>query len=178
MPPAPVRGLVVCWIFFEISPLQCMLVRSCLDAVWTSHAFQFSVIWGADVVSFGVENVRFGMLVASTSAPWATIERSWRTSAAQERRLWDPGLDFYRFWVDFETAFSKLLPTFETENVFFVMRDYLMISGSASGCLGLQEQTFSVRGVAKTKFSHMLGLCSYGWFGTNFDDFWCFGDRL
>ena len=63
---------------------------------------------------------------------------------------------------------------------------YLMISVSESGCLGLQNQAFFVESVAKTSFSHMLGLCRF-WchfymvfdgFGTNFDDFWWLGGRL
>ena len=51
----------------------------------------------------------------------------------------------------------------EQPYVFFVMRVYrsrfLMISGSGSGYLGLQNQAFGKRGVAKTSFSHMLAFC-------------------
>ena len=57
-----------------------MLVRWCLDAVSTSRVFQFPVILGTDVVSFGPENVSFGTLVASALATWGTIERSQGTS--------------------------------------------------------------------------------------------------
>ena len=38
-----------------------------VSAVSTSLVFQFTVIWGADVDSFGAENVSFCILVASTS---------------------------------------------------------------------------------------------------------------
>ena len=38
--------------------------------------FQFTVIWGADLVSFGAQNVSFGMPFASTLAPCGIIERS------------------------------------------------------------------------------------------------------
>ena len=60
------------------------------------------------------------------------------------------------------------------------------ISGSEFGCLGLQNQEFGVGSIAKTSFSHMLGLCRFCYdfnmvfdaFGTNFGDFWWLGDRL
>ena len=63
---------------------------------------------------------------------------------------------------------------------------FLKILGSESGCLGLQNQAFGVEGIAKTSFSHMLGLCRF-WcyfymvfngFGTNFGDFWWPGGKL
>ena len=41
----------------------------------------------------------------------------------------------------------------------FASHAFLMISGSESGCLGLQNQGFGVGGIAKTSFSHMFGLC-------------------
>ena len=74
--------------------------------------------------------------------------------------------------------------------MFFGMRNcrspFLVISGSASGCLGLQNHVFGVGDVAKNSFSYMLGFCLFGChfdmvfdgFGTNFDDFWSLGDRL
>ena len=34
-----------------------------------------------------------------------------------------------------------------------------MISGSASGCLGLQNKAFGTEIVAKNNFSHVLGFC-------------------
>ena len=80
MPPAPLLWLVVCWMLFEISLPKCVLVRWCLDTVSTSRVLQCTVIWGADVVSFGAENVSFGMLVASILASWGIIERSRGTS--------------------------------------------------------------------------------------------------
>ena len=54
--------------------------RSCLDAVSMSRFLQFIVIWGADVASFGAQNVSYGMLAAFTLASWGTIERSRGTS--------------------------------------------------------------------------------------------------
>ena len=68
--------------------------------------------------------------------------------------------------------------------MFFGMRacksSFLKILRSESGCLGLRNQVFGVEGIAKTCFSHMLGLCRFGChfymvfdgFGTIFDDFW------
>ena len=99
-------------------------------------------------------------------------------------------MNFYRFWKDFGAAIWTFLANFSTTVVFFGMRvcrsRFLKILGSEYGCLGLQNQAFGVEGIAKTSFSHMLGLCRF-WchfymvfdgFGTNFDDFWWPGARL
>ena len=53
-----------------------MLVRWCPDAVSMSRVLQLTAIWGADVVSLRAQNMSFGMLLASTLAPWGTIQRS------------------------------------------------------------------------------------------------------
>ena len=45
-----------------------------------SRVFQFAMILGADAVSFGAQDVSFGMLAASTLAPCGIIERSRGTS--------------------------------------------------------------------------------------------------
>ena len=42
---------------------------------------------------------------------------------------------------------------------------FVMNSGSEAGCLGFQNQVFSMRGVAKINFSHRLGL---HWFRCHF----------
>ena len=60
-------------VAFLISLLNCVLVRWCLEAVSTSRVSEFMVIWGADVVSSGTENMSSGMPVAPTYAPWGTI---------------------------------------------------------------------------------------------------------
>ena len=52
------------------------MVRWCLGVVSMPHFLHFTVIWGAGDVSFGVQNVSFGILVASTLAPCGIIERS------------------------------------------------------------------------------------------------------
>ena len=81
-----------------------------------------------------------------------------------------------KFFTTFEIEKSVLLCVFASH--------FLMISGSGFGCLGLENQAFGVRRVAKNNFSHMLGFCcfrchSYMFgFGIDFDDFWCLGDRL
>ena len=49
----------------------------------------FSVIWGADVVSSGAQDVLFGMLAASTMAPWGIMKRS---SGTWEHEKGDLGL--------------------------------------------------------------------------------------
>ena len=61
---------------------------------------------------------------------------------------------------------------------------FFMISGSESGCPGLQNQAFGVKSFAKTFVSNILGFCSFVYHflmffeGIHFDDFWCFGDKL
>ena len=61
---------------FLVSLLKFVLARWCLDAVSMSRVLQFTLLFSADVVSFGTWNVSFGMLVASTLASWGAIERS------------------------------------------------------------------------------------------------------
>ena len=77
MPPAASLWPVVFLLtFFQIPLLKLVLVRWCPDVVSMPRVLQFTVIWGADVVSFGSQNVSFGMLVVSTLAPCGIIERS------------------------------------------------------------------------------------------------------
>ena len=62
---------------------------------------------------------------------------------------------------------------------------FLKILGSESGCLGLQNQAFSVGCIAKTAFHICRDYVDFGvlfmvfdGFGTNFDDFWWPEGRL
>ena len=74
------------------------LARRCPNLVSMSCvALPFTMILGAEVVNFGPQNVSFGMLAASTLAPWGIIERS-VALRTHEGRPWGPGLDR----VDFE----------------------------------------------------------------------------
>ena len=75
MPPAPLLWLVVVSLFLQISLLELVMVRWCLNAVSMPGVLHSTVIFGTDVVSFGVQDDLFGMLVASTLAPLGTIER-------------------------------------------------------------------------------------------------------
>ena len=63
-----------------------------------SRVLQFTVIWGADVVSFGTQKVSFGMPVGS-----------------------NPGALGSTSWVDFGTAFGKLLANFGATYVYFML---------------------------------------------------------
>ena len=121
-----------------------MLVRWCLDAVSMSRALQFTVIWGADVVSFGAQTMSFGMLA---------IERNKETSDHTRGGL---GVQAWMF-VDFERILgphvASCFVTFGTNKVFLVIG----VSESASVCLGLQNPPFGVGVVAKNNFSHMSG---------------------
>ena len=76
MPLAPWLWLVVLLMFFPISLLQFVLDRWWLHVVATSRVLQLTVISGADGVSFGTQNVLFGMFFAPALAFWGTIERS------------------------------------------------------------------------------------------------------
>ena len=69
------------------------------------------------------------------------------------------------------------LAIFGTTIVFFGMRvcrsRFLKILVSKYGRLRLQNQAFGGEGIAKTRFSHMSGLCRFRCnFYTIFDGFW------
>ena len=90
------------------------------------------------------------------------------------------GLPFGHFWPTLEHKLGFLAYVFACRYRFF------KILGSESGCLGLQNHAFGIRGIAKNSFSHMLGLCRF-WChfymvfdgaGTNFDDFWWLGGMI
>ena len=112
------------------------------------------MIWGADVVSFGVQNVSSSMPVASTLAPWGIFERSrgiWEHKNGDIQawisvdlgRIW--GLHVMICWQPLEQHVclcARLFP----DDVF------LMISGF--DCPRLQNQVFGVRHLAQTTF-HM-----------------------
>ena len=73
----------------------------------------------ADVVSLRSQDVSFGMHVASTLAPWGTIERSWGTWKHKK------GGFGVHAWIstDFERTsglhFEIILPTLEQDLRFF-----------------------------------------------------------
>ena len=77
MPPAPFLWPLLFYMLCYISLLKFVLVRWCLDVVSTARVLQFMVISGADVVSFGTQKMLFGMLVASTLAPWERSRDTW-----------------------------------------------------------------------------------------------------
>ena len=77
---------------------------------------------GADVVSFGAQNMSFAMLVAPNLAPWRTIERFRGTWEHKKGDLGVLGLDFYLFGEDFGTGIWDFSANFKTEIVFFGMR--------------------------------------------------------
>ena len=53
-----------------------MLARWFLDVGFQIIFFQITLILETDIVTFGVQNQSFGMLGASTLAPWGTMGRS------------------------------------------------------------------------------------------------------
>ena len=93
-----------------------MLVRWCLGVVSMSPVLQFTMIWGADVVSFGGQNMLFGMLAVSILAPCGIIERS--------------RLGFREFLINFGAAYVSFFMLVSRSR-------FLLISGSESGCLRL-----------------------------------------
>ena len=62
-----------------------------------SRVLRLAVILRGDVVSFGAQNVSFGMPVASALAPWGDRRAIQGHLGAQEGRPWSPGLDVCRF---------------------------------------------------------------------------------
>ena len=91
-----------------------MLVRWCPNVVSMSCVLQFTVIWGAEVVSFGAQNVSVGINFC-TLGHHRAIQGP---LGAQEGIPWGPGFDFCRFWVDFGTAFREMLSIFGATFVF------------------------------------------------------------
>ena len=66
--PAPDRGGPVAYLGGPVT--------WCLDVVSVTLVLQFIVLLVADVGSLGVQNVSFGMPVASTLAPLGSMDRS------------------------------------------------------------------------------------------------------
>ena len=56
--------------------MKCVLAHWCADVISLANVLQISSISDADISICGVRKLSFGMLGASTSAPWGTIERS------------------------------------------------------------------------------------------------------
>ena len=81
------------------------------DVVSLSRVLQTTVIFGTDVVSFGGQNVSFGMLVAF--------------NLASGDHLGVPGLDFCRFREDVGTVRLELLCHFELTNMLFCLFSWL-----------------------------------------------------
>ena len=65
-----------------------------------SYLFQITLILETDIVTSGAQNQSFGMLCASTLAPWGTMGAIQGDLGIHERTPWGPCLDFYRFLVD------------------------------------------------------------------------------
>ena len=101
----------------------------------------------------------FGMLGASTLASWGTLGRSWDdpgTLGSTRKDTLRPRLGFYRFLVDLGDPFREIFGYIWTEkhdlfeSIFRLL--FLMIFGSESGCLGLENQAFGKGGIAKINF--------------------------
>ena len=79
--------------------------------------------WGADVVKFGAHIVSFGMLVASSLAPWGPSSDAGGLGSTRKETLgfqawisidfgWISGLPFERFWPTLEQQFDFLAYVF------------------------------------------------------------------
>ena len=138
--------------------------------------FRSTAILIAGVISFNAQNVSFGILVASTLAPWGTIERSRGTSEHKKIS---------------RSHFPALLALFRTTDVLFLVcvftgHIFLRFRGlpldvwrsriKHSVSAVLQKTTFHICWDS-VDFDVIFTYFRYG-FGSNFDDFWCFGDRL
>ena len=103
--------------------------------------------------------VSFGMLGASTLPSWGTLGRSWDdpgTLGSTRKDTVRSRLGFYRFLVDLGDPFREIFGYIWTEkHDFFISISrllFLMIFGSESGCLGLENQAFGKGGIAKINF--------------------------
>ena len=99
------------------------------------------------------------MLGASTLASWGTLGRSWDDPGplgSTRKDTLRSRLGFYRFLVDLGDPFREIFGYIWTEkHVFFIFISrllFLMIFGSESGCLGLENQAFGMGRIAKINF--------------------------
>ena len=102
MPSAPSLWLVVFWLCFQIYLPDFVLARLCLDAVSMSRVLQFTVIWDADVISFGVQNVSCGMLVTSTLTHFGNFGSA-RFRGTLEQKKGDLG---FQAWISIVSMFG------------------------------------------------------------------------
>ena len=73
MPPTPISlAWCFCYVFFQTDLLKFVLARWFSDAGSMWRVLQSTLSWGADVVSFGSQDVLLGMHLA----PWGPFERS------------------------------------------------------------------------------------------------------
>ena len=135
--------------------------------------------------------VSFGMLGASTLASWRSLGRSWDdpgTLGGTRKGPVRSRLGFYRFFVDLADPFKQIFGYVWTEkHGFFISNSrllFLVIFGSESGCLGLENQAFGKGCIAKINFcrnwisrdSRVNFSCFFGGLGTNFHGFCYRGD--
>ena len=82
-------------------------------------------------------------------------------------------LGFYRFLVDLGDPFREIFGSIWTEKqdffIFISRLLFLMIFGSESGCLGLENQAFGKVGIAKINFFAEIGFLMIP--GSIFHDF-------
>ena len=117
-------------------------------------------------MDFGAHGCHLACLVPllwRPGGPWddpGTIPgRSWDDPGTLEGTRKDPvrsRLGFYRFLVDLGDSFREICGYIWTENMIFSYLFpgllFLMILGSESGCLGLENQAFGMGGIAKINF--------------------------
>ena len=103
--------------------------------------------------------VSFGMLGASTLSSWGTLGRSWDdpgTLGSTKKDTVRSRLGLYRFLSDLGDPFKEVSGYIWTgkHDLFISISRllFLMIFGSESGCLGLENQAFGKGGIAKIKF--------------------------
>ena len=99
------------------------------------------------------------MLGASTFASWRSLGRSWDdpgTLGSTKKDTVGSRLGFYRFLVDLGDPFMKICWYIWTGKHDFSISIsrlfFLMIFGSESGCLGLENQAFGKGGIAQINF--------------------------
>ena len=84
-----------------------------------SGVLQFTVIWGADVVSFGAQNVSFGMLVAPNLAPWGPSSDAGGLGSTRKEALGFQASISIDFGGISEPPFGSFWPTLEQQLCFY-----------------------------------------------------------
>ena len=108
------------------------------------------------ISDFWCPNLSFGMLGASNLAFWGTLGRSWDTGEHAKGHFEVQASIFLVFQCIWGAQFWEFSVYSGSKKVYFVMLFprlfFLIIVGFEFRCLGLEDQAFDIRRIAKRNF--------------------------